>query len=168
VKIEGATHDDFLQVLHDLPDFWATSGPALRTRPYHYPFLVHEFGDTAFVIRDGLTVIAYLFGFIATAEPIGYVHLIGVRASHQGEGIGRALYEHFEEVARGRGCRELRAVTAPFNEDSQAFHAALGFEATGPSRNAAGLPVYPDYHGVGKDVIIFSKPIASDGGTRGA
>jgi GNAT superfamily N-acetyltransferase len=163
VQIEGATHDDFLQILRDLPDFWATSGPAWRTLPYHYPFLVHEFRDTAFVTRAGSTVIAYLFGFIATAEPVGYIHLVGVRASHQGKGIGRALYEHFEEVARERGCRQLRAVTAPFNEDSRAFHAALGFEATGPSRNAAGMPVYPDYHGVGEDVIIFSKQIASDG-----
>jgi GNAT superfamily N-acetyltransferase len=163
VQIEGATHDDFLQILRDLPDFWATSGPAWRTLPYHYPFLVHEFRDTAFVTRAGSTVIAHLFGFIATAEPVGYIHLVGVRASHQGKGIGRALYEHFEEVARERGCLQLRAVTAPFNEDSRAFHAALGFEATGPSRNAAGVPVYPDYHGVGEDVIIFSKQIASDG-----
>jgi GNAT superfamily N-acetyltransferase len=164
MQVDGADHDDFLQILRDLPDFWATSGPPWRTRSYHYPFLVHEFGDTAFVIRAGSTVIAYLFGFIATAEPVGYIHLVGVRTSHQRKGIGRALYDHFEEVARERGCRQLRAVTAPFNEDSQAFHAALGFEATGPSRTPAGLPVYPDYHGVGEDVTIFSKRIASDDG----
>lgn len=167
MRIESATHDDFLQILRDLPDFWATSGPALRTYPYHYPFLVHEFGDTAFVIRADSMVIAYLFGFIATAEPVGYIHLVGVRGLHQGKGIGRALYEHFEDVARDRGCRQLRAVTAPFNEDSRAFHAALGFEATGPSRNTAGIPVYPDYHGEGEDVIIFSKRIASEGEPRG-
>src|SRR2546426_8941764 len=58
MQIEGATHEDFLQILRDLPDFWGTSGPALRTLPYHYPFLVHEFADTAFVIRSGSTVIA--------------------------------------------------------------------------------------------------------------
>ena len=127
--------------------------------PYHYPFLVHEFGDTAFVVRSADEVVAYLFGFIATAEPVGYVHLVGVRAAHQGRGIGRSLYEHFEGVALDRGCRRLRAVTAPFNTDSQAFHAALGFEATGPSRNADGVPVYPNYHGPGEDVIIFSKDL---------
>ena len=158
--IENATHEVFLQILQDLPDFWATSGPPRRTLPYHYPFLVHEFGDTAFVIRSADEVVAYLFGFIATAEPVGYIHLVGVRTAHQGRGIGRSLYEHFEDVARERDCRYLRAVTAPFNTDSQAFHAALGFEATGPSRNADGLPVYPDYHGPGEDVIIFSKEIA--------
>lgn len=161
MNIERATHEDFLEILRDLPDFWATSGPGWRTLPYHYPFLVHEFADTAFVVREDDKVIAYLFGFIATAEPVGYIHLVGVRASHQGKGIGRALYEHFTEVARERGCTHLRAVTAPFNADSRAFHTALGFEATGKTRNAQGLPVYPDYHATGEGVIIFSKQIAA-------
>jgi GNAT superfamily N-acetyltransferase len=157
--IESATHEDFLQILRDLPDFWASSGPAERTRPYHYPFLVHEFGDTAFVIRSGDEVIAYLFGFIATAEPVGYIHLVGVRTGHQAHGLGRSLYEHFERIARERGCLSLRSVTAPSNTDSRAFHAALGFEATGPSHDADGLPVYPDYHGPGEEVIVFRKKI---------
>jgi hypothetical protein len=86
--IENATHADFLQIPRDLPHFWATSGPPERTMPYHYPFLVHEFGDTAFVVRSADEVVAYLFGFIATAEPVGYVHLVGVRAAHQGGGSG--------------------------------------------------------------------------------
>ncbi|MEP6758786.1 MAG: GNAT family N-acetyltransferase [Actinomycetota bacterium] len=160
MRIETATHEDFLEILRDLPDFWATSGPEWRTLPYHYPFLVHEFADTAFVVHDRGSVIAYLFGFVATAEPVGYIHLVGVRAAHQGTGLGRALYEHFVAVARERGCTHLRAVTAPFNTDSQAFHAALGFEPTGPSSTSDGLPIYPDYHGPREDVIIFSKRIA--------
>ena len=160
MRIEHATHDDFLEILRDGADCWSSSGPPTRTLPYHYPFLVHEFADTAFVVREGDVVIAYLFGFVATAEPVGYIHLVGVRAAHQGTGLGRALYEHFAVVARERGCTHLRAVTAPFNTDSRAFHAAMGFRATGPSRTPAGLPIYPDYHGPGEDVIIFSKPLA--------
>ena len=159
MNIDHATHEDFLQILRDLPEFWSSSGPAKRTLPYHYPFLVHEFADTAFVVREGGMVVAYLFGFVATAEPVGYIHLVGVRTSHQRQGMGRRLYEHFTEVARERGCDHLRAVTAPFNTDSRAFHAALGFEATGTARNADGLLVYPDYHGPGEDVTIFSKRI---------
>ena len=118
MRIERATHEDFLEILHDLADFWSSSGPPNRTLPYHYPFLVHEFADTAFVVREDDTVIAYLFGFVATAEPVGYIHLVGVRAAHQGTGIGRALYEHFAVIARERGCTHVRAVTAPFNTDS--------------------------------------------------
>ena len=160
MRIEHATHEDFLEILRDLADFWSSSGPPMRTLPYHYPFLVHEFVDTAFVVREDDVVIAYLFGFVATAEPVGYIHLVGVRAAHQGTGLGRALYEHFARVARERGCTHLRAVTAPFNTDSQAFHAAMGFEATGHHGRRPGCRSTPDYHGPGEDVIIFSKPLA--------
>ena len=160
MRIDRATHEDFLEILRDLPDFWSSSGPPMRTLPYHYPFLVHEFGDTAFVVREDDVVIAYLFGFMATAEPVGYIHLVGVRAAHQGAGIGRALYERFESEALARGCTHLRASIAPFNTDSRAFHAAMGFEPTGPARTPEGLPIYPDDHGPGEDVSIYSKRIA--------
>ena len=98
-SLELATHVDYLEILDDLPDFWATSGPPERTRPYHSPLLVHQFGDTAIVIRREGRVIAYLFGFIATSEPIGYVHLVGVRTEDQRRGLGRALYDHFGRTA---------------------------------------------------------------------
>ena len=159
MNFDNATHDDFLAILRDLPDFWGSSGPELRTLPYHYPFLVHQFGDTAFVLREDGRVVAYLFGFIATSEPVGYIHLVGVRQSHQGIGIGRALYDHFEAVSRERGCAQLKAVTAPSNKDSQAFHTALGFEMAPGEPGEDGLPVFRDYHGPGEDLIIFVKPL---------
>jgi GNAT superfamily N-acetyltransferase len=45
-------------------------------------------------------MIAYLFGFWSQTEPTGYIHLVAVRRSHRGHGIGRWLYERFEELAR--------------------------------------------------------------------
>jgi GNAT superfamily N-acetyltransferase len=151
-----ATHKDFLEILRDLPDFWGSSGPVWRTLPHHYPFLVHEFGDTALVLHEQDQVVAYLFGFVATAEPVGYIHLVAVRQSHQGRGIGRALYERFAEIVQGKGCTELRAVTAPFNGDSRAFHSAMGFEMTGEP-NAEGIPVFRDYQGPGDEVTIMRR-----------
>jgi GNAT superfamily N-acetyltransferase len=158
--IELATHADYLEILDDLADFWGSSGPPERTRPYHYPFLVHQFGDTAFVIREEDRVIAYLFGFIATSEPVGYVHLVGVRQTHQRRGLGRSLYDHFEQVARERGCTALKAVVAPFNTDSRAFHEKLGFEWEAGPLDPSGVPVFKDYEGRGHDVSIIRKPIA--------
>jgi len=158
-SIELATHEDYLEILDDLSDFWATSGPPERTRPYHYPFLVHQFGDTAFVIRREARVIAYLFGFIATSEPVGYVHLVGVRTEHQRRGLGRALYDRFGRVARDRGCESLKAVIAPFNTDSRVFHEKLGFEWEPGPMDPSGVPVFKDYEGRGHDVSIVRKPL---------
>jgi len=159
MDFERATHDDYLQIIRDLPEFWASSGPGWRTLEVHHPYLVHEFGDTAFVLREDGRVIAYLFGFISQTEPAGYIHLAAVRVSHQGRGIGRALYEHFTEVARERGCTGLKAVTPPFNKDSQAFHETMGFEVADGEPNDEGLPVFRDYRGPGKDVVVMRKRI---------
>jgi hypothetical protein len=74
-KISMCTHEDYNQILDELQEFWG----ARDTRHLHHPFLVHEFGNSAFVIRDGAQVVAYLFGFLSQTEPVGYVHTVAVR-----------------------------------------------------------------------------------------
>jgi len=59
VEISNCTVQDYDQILAALPEFW----DGRDTRHLHHVFLIHEFGDTAFVIRDGRNVVAYLFGF---------------------------------------------------------------------------------------------------------
>jgi GNAT superfamily N-acetyltransferase len=154
MKIERCAHADFLQILDDLEDFWGTD----RARAVHHPMFVHEFGDTAWVVREDGRVIAYLFGFWSQTEPVGYVHLVGVRRSHQRRGIGRRLYGRFEERARAHGCTALKAITSPINAESIAFHRSLGFSLEGePGEH--GVPVVPDYFGPGQARIVFHKPI---------
>jgi hypothetical protein len=77
VEISICTPQDYDQILEDLAEFW----DGRDTRHLHHPFLLHEFGNTAFVIRDGARVVAYLFGFVSQTEPVGYVHIVAVRAS---------------------------------------------------------------------------------------
>src|SRR5215204_5706897 len=60
IEISICTQQDYFQVLEELPEFW----DGRDTRNLHHPFLIHEFGNSAFVIRGGLRVIAYLFGFV--------------------------------------------------------------------------------------------------------
>jgi HAD superfamily hydrolase (TIGR01450 family) len=141
-EIERCTHEDFLAIHADLDDFWGDA--AERIRHVHYPMFVHEFGDTACVVRDDGRIVAYLFGFWSQTEPAGYVHLVAVRKSHQGHGIGRRLYERFEALAKERGCSLLRAVTTPGNAGSIEFHRRLGFSLLG-KRNEGEVPVDRDY-----------------------
>ena len=124
----------------------------------HHPMFVHEFGNSAFVIKENGRVIGYLFGFISQTEPTGYVHAIGVRITHQRQGLGRRLYEHFMEFARSKGCKELKALTSPGNSNSIAFHKAIGMELQGEP-NEEGIPVVKDYSGPGVDRVVFRKNI---------
>jgi GNAT superfamily N-acetyltransferase len=145
---------DFDQILQDIADFWASE----RTLPLHHPMFINEFGNSAFVFKEGQQVVGYLFGFISQTAPVAYVHLIGVRRAYQRKGLGRRLYEHFIEFARWRGCTELKAITTPTNSASIAFHKSLGMEMLGKP-DEEGITIVRDYSGPGQHRVVFRKQI---------
>jgi GNAT superfamily N-acetyltransferase len=153
-EIERCSTEDFLQILDQLEDFWGDA--AERARRVHHPMFVREFGDTAWVVRDGGQIVAYMFAFWSQTEPTGYVHLVAVRSSHRGRSIGRFLHSRFEDLARERGCTKIKAITPPVNTESIAFHQRLGFRLIGLP-NEDGLPVVEDYFGPGMPRVVFEK-----------
>src|SRR4030042_1747077 len=152
MEITLCTKADFYQILHDFVDFWGDE----RTKSLHNPSLLYEFGNSAFVAKEGEKVVGYLFGFISQTEPAGYVKFIGVRRSDQQRGIGRNLYEHFAKFAKEKGCTELKAITSPTNKVSVAFHQSIGMRLEGEP-NTEGLPIVKDYGGPGIDRVVFRK-----------
>jgi GNAT superfamily N-acetyltransferase len=86
-------------------------------------------------------IIGFLFGFIAPGPPrTGYIHLVGIHPDYRRRGVGRVLYQAFEEDCRSRDCFQLKAVTTTGNEASLAFHQATGWDVeevtdyAGPAR----------------------------------
>jgi L-amino acid N-acyltransferase YncA len=140
---------DYLQILTDIEDFWGSN----RTLHFHHPMFVND-ANTSFVIKQDDKVIAYLMGFISQTENIGYVHLIGVRASNQRQGLGEKLYRHFVTVLRQKGISGLKAITTPTNIKSLNFHLKLGMEMTGEILSN-GIKVIQNYSGVGQDRVVF-------------
>jgi hypothetical protein len=153
-EISTCTTQDYNQILDDLPEFW----DGRDTRHLHHPMLVRELGNSAFVIRDGARVIAYLFGFISQTEPVGYLHLIAVRAMARRQRLGETLFAHFADFARRRGCKHIKAITTPANAGSIAFHKSLGMELLGEP-DADGIPVVRDYAGSDQPRVVFWKAI---------
>jgi GNAT superfamily N-acetyltransferase len=153
-EISPCTEQDYNQILDDLPEFW----DGRDTRYLHHPMLVREFGNSAFVIRDGALVVAYLFGFISQTAPVGYLHLIAVRASARRRRLGEALFAHFVHVVRRRGCKHIKAITTPANAGSVAFHKSLGMALLGEP-NADGVPVVQNYAGRNEPRVVFWKAI---------
>ena len=112
-------------------------------------FFVH-FEGTSYVVddEDG-QLAAFLIGFLSQTDPEeAYVHFVGIAPELRGEGLGRVLYERFFADARAHGRTVVRCVTSPANEDSIAFHRALGFEVE---------RVASDYDGPGEDRVLFVK-----------
>jgi GNAT superfamily N-acetyltransferase len=154
MEITLCTKSDFDQIITDFVDFWGDE----RTKSLHNPILLYEFGNSAFVAKEGDKVAGYLFGFISQTEPVGYIKFIGVRQSYQKRGIGKRLYEHFARFAKGKGCKELKAITSPSNKVSIAFHKSIGMKLSGEP-NEEGIPVVRDYSGPGIDRVVFKKKI---------
>jgi GNAT superfamily N-acetyltransferase len=143
---ERATTADYNAIINTLGEYWGERD--MRAR--HHPMFVHEFGDTALVIRDGSGgVAAYLFGFVAPTQ-VGYVHLVGVRADSRRAGHGRRLYSEFETLARHRGATALKAISIPTNQASIAFHRALDMSATEVA----------DYSGPGQPRVVFWRDLS--------
>jgi GNAT superfamily N-acetyltransferase len=154
IEISACTQQDYSQILEELPEFW----DGRDTRHLHHPFLIHEFGNSAFTIRGGSQVVAYLFGFVSQTEPVGYVHTIAVRASARRQRLAHHLFNHFVQFARRQGCQHIKAITTPSNLGSVAFHKSLGMQLLGEP-NSDGIPVVTDYAGRGTARVVFWKSI---------
>ena len=154
MDITSCTKADYDQIVTHIQEFWGSDG----TLNLHHPMFVYEFGNSAYIIKDGNQVAAYLFGFISQTEPSAYVHLVGVREPYRRRGLARRLYDHFVRFALIQGCTELKAITTPSNKESIAFHRSLGMELTG-KLNRDGVQVIKDYAGPGQDRVVFRKTL---------
>lgn len=153
-SIQPCSRSDFNQILNEFEDFWDNDA----TRSRHHPMFIEEFSDTAWVVRQGGQVIAYLFGFLAQSTPSAYVHMVAVRRSHRRSKLAERLYRHFVTFARERGCTSLKATADPGNRRSIAFHTAMGMTAVGEPTET-GLAVVSDYGGPGIDRVVFKMAI---------
>ena len=158
MEISLCTKTDFDQIIRDIADFW-NSNHIDGLRREHNPVYLYEFGNTAFAVKEGEKVVGYLFGLFSQTGPVAYVKFVGVRRAYRETGIGRMLYEHFTEIAREKGCTELKAITRPSSKVSIAFHRSLGMELLGEP-DEDGTRVVRDYGGPGMDRVVFLKKIA--------
>ena len=150
MKIEKCTVFDYNQILENIVGFWGSD----RTLCLHHPLFIHEFGNTAYVVKEKDNVIAYLFGFLSQTSSTAYVHLIGVHKSKQNMGIGTKLYNNFISYAKLNDCTKLKAITSPTNVSSINFHKKIGMNLIG-NKNSDGIEVIKNYSGNGQDRIIF-------------
>jgi predicted GNAT superfamily acetyltransferase len=147
------TLEDFDQITADIVDFWGSD----RTLYLHNPFLIHEFGNTAYVVKQNGLVLAYLFGFFSQTGNVAYVHLLGVREAFQRQGLGLSLYQNFMDFAQSKGVAKVKAITSPTNQKSISFHKKkIGMTLLG-SPNEDGINVVKNYSGKDKDRVVFEK-----------
>ncbi|UOE42907.1 GNAT family N-acetyltransferase [Agromyces larvae] len=158
ITLRRPTEYDHAAVVRVIPDWWGL--PAASHLPMMLPRLFFQhFSDTSFIATDAAGLAGFLIGFRSTAQPgVAYIHFVGVRPDLREAGLARTLYETFFAEARADGCHRVDAITGPGNRRSQAFHAAMGFTATG-DMEVDGVLAWRDYDGPGEHRVTFTRAI---------
>jgi ribosomal protein S18 acetylase RimI-like enzyme len=139
-----AKPDDYDAIAAVVNGWWGR--PILSALPRL--FLDH-FYRTSLVIDGPDGPLAFLVGILSPSEPDqAYIHFVGVSPAARQRGLARRLYEEFFAMARADGRLAVRAITAPVNGGSIAFHRSMGFTVTGP---------VADYEGPGRDYVVFER-----------
>ena len=143
MDLRHAEPTDYGRVIDVIDEWWGGREMAAMLPKL---FFVH-FRDTSFVAEEDGALVGFLCGLRSQTYPDeAYVHFVGVDPAHRGSGLGRALYERFFAAVAPRTV--VRAVTAPVNERSVAFHQAIGFEVD---------RVDEDYDGRGQARVLLVK-----------
>ncbi len=130
--------DDWERVMAVLPAWW--DGRDLRALLPRVFF--EHFRGTSLLVEHEDRLIAFLVGFFCPDHADeAYVHFAGVAPEWRRAGLASDLYRRFLDMARADGRSVVRAVTAPVNTGSIAFHTALGFTLLPGDDEIEGVPV---------------------------
>jgi predicted GNAT superfamily acetyltransferase len=146
VEIRHAKPSDYGRVIGRVNVWWGGREMAPMLPKL---FFLHFEGTSFVADREDGELAGFLVGFLSQTDPeAAYVHFVGVAPEERGSGLGRELYERFFEAVRADGRSVVHCVTSPANEDSLAFHRALGFEEERLVR---------DYDGRGEDRVELTR-----------
>jgi ribosomal protein S18 acetylase RimI-like enzyme len=90
------------------------------------------------VAEDDGAIVGFLWGLVRQSAELPMhvprrwlvVDMIGVAATHRGQGVGRALMAHAHEWAHGQGIFEAELTVWEFNQRAIAFYEELGYTTT--------------------------------------
>lgn len=158
-SIRHTRESDHPVIVEAIGRWWDTPNRAMLGLLMPRLFL-QFFTQTSWIVEDESGEIgAFLIGFRSQDDPdVAYIHFVGVDPELRRSRIAAQLYALFFAEMRERGCREVRAITGPFNKRSQAFHQAMGFEQHG-DRDIDGVLAYPDYDGPGEPRVTFTRDL---------
>lgn len=179
VRIRELREEDYESVIASIGNWWGNDRvirmlPRLFFRHFAATSLAAESGTGG---EAGGAPTGFLVGIVSPSVPAeAHVHFVGVAPELRGEGVGRAMYSRFFEIAAEHGCTRVTALTSPANTGSQNFHTRMGFrqipvpdagpyalreglEARQPweTVEVQGLAVWRDWDGPGEDRVRFER-----------
>jgi GNAT superfamily N-acetyltransferase len=144
--------DDYGRVIAVLPSWW--DGRDLRAL---LPKIFFEhFRGSSLLVEHEDRLVGFLIGFLCPDHADeAYIHFVGVDPAWRRSGLAADLYRRFFTLARANGRSVVRAVTAPVNSGSIAFHTALGFSMLPGDDEIDSVPVTTDHGPHGDHLVRF-------------
>jgi ribosomal protein S18 acetylase RimI-like enzyme len=143
-EIRQARPDDYDTIVAVVNEWWGRDVAGGLPRLF-----LNHFYPTSLIAEHNGTMAGFLIGFHSPGQPgEAYIHYVAVHPDHRRAGLARRLYDEFLTAATLSGCTVARAVTAPINERSIAFHTSMGFDVSGPT---------PDYDGPTHTMVTFTR-----------
>jgi GNAT superfamily N-acetyltransferase len=142
--VRGITKRDFDYIVSVFDAWWG--GPSTERAS---PFFFYELGEHALIAEQDGRVVGFLLGMAVPKAGVGYIHLVGIDPGSRRKGVGKLLYQHFEQACRKAGFAQIKAIGMVGHEASMKFHTALGFKAE----------EQPDYAGPGRARVVFTKAL---------
>jgi ribosomal protein S18 acetylase RimI-like enzyme len=135
-------------------------------RPLLPRVFFEHFRSMSLVVEFEDELIGFLVGFLCPdhAEE-AYIHMVGVHPAWRRVGLAGDLYRRFFGIARAQGRTVVRAVTAPVNKGSIAFHTALGFAVLPGDAEVDGLAVTMGSGPHGDSLVRFEAILGKEGDT---
>lgn len=147
VDIRAARPADYDELALVVDDWWGR--PVQQGLPRL--FLDHFWRTSLIAEEKQGPLRGFLVGLLSPSEAdLAYVHFVAVAPEERRAGLATVLYDRFFGLARANGRMSVRAITAPQNEQSIAFHRRLGFEVSAP---------IPDYNGPGTAVVKMERAL---------
>jgi ribosomal protein S18 acetylase RimI-like enzyme len=142
-----------------MPEWWG--GRDLRAMVPRVFF--EHFRSASLVVEHEDRLVGFLVGFDCGDHPDeAYVHFCGVHPAWRRVGLGRDLYRRFCAGARARGRSVVRAVTAPVNTVSIAFHTGLGFGVVPGEETIDGVSVHREPGPYGEYLVHFALDLSGE------
>jgi ribosomal protein S18 acetylase RimI-like enzyme len=153
--------DDWERVVGVMPAWWA--GRDLRAL---LPKVFFEhFRGSSLLVEHEAALVGFLVGFFCPDhDDEAYIHFVGVDPAWRRVGLARDLYRRFFGLARAEGRGVVRAVTAPVNTGSIAFHTALGFSVLPGDDEVNGVSVTTDHGPHGDHLVRFQLFLEAEAG----
>ena len=147
VNVRTARPSDYDRLARVVDDWWGR--PVQQGLPRL--FLDHFWRTSLIAEKEQGELRGFLVGLLSPSEPdLAYVHFAAVAPEERRTGLATALYDRFFDLARANGRTTVRAITAPHNEQSIAFHRRLGFDIS---------PPITDYNGPGTALVEMQRAL---------